>query len=181
MDRLIEWLPKNIPPGERTVVVHGDYRLDNMVLHPTEPKVIAVLDWELSTLGDPLADFTYHLMRWEMPSSDPQPAFARAVDDKEANGIPTQEQYVARYCELTGRTGLARSRLLFRLQRLPPRRHHPGHRRPRARRHGEQRRRRAERRPRRAAREVCLRVRADGRGCRARPAGPSLPARWAIS
>src|SRR5262249_36573378 len=67
MDKLIDWLPKNIPPGERTSVVHGDYRIDNMVLHPTEPKVLAVLDWELSTLGDPLADFTYHLMSWVMP------------------------------------------------------------------------------------------------------------------
>ncbi len=103
MDKLIEWLPKNIPPGERTSVVHGDYRIDNMVLHPTEPKVIAVLDWELSTLGDPLADFTYHLMGWEIPSSDPvRPAIAQ-ITDKKAWGIPTRDEYVARYCELTGR------------------------------------------------------------------------------
>jgi len=106
MDRLIEWLPKNVPPGERTSIVHGDYRLDNMVLHPTEPKVIAVLDWELSTLGDPLADFTYHLMSWVMPSSDPNRPSLALVEDKEARGIPTKEQYVARYCELTGRSGL---------------------------------------------------------------------------
>jgi len=106
MDRLIEWLPKNIPPGERTSIVHGDYRLDNMILHPTEPKVIAVLDWELSTLGDPLADFTYHLMSWVMPSSDPNRPSLALVEDKEAKGIPTKEQYVARYCELTGRKGL---------------------------------------------------------------------------
>ncbi len=103
MDRLIEWLPKNIPPGERTSIVHGDYRIDNMVLHPTEPKVLAVLDWELSTLGDPLADFTYHLMGWEMPSSDPvRPSIAQ-IEDKKAWGIPTRDEYVARYCELTGR------------------------------------------------------------------------------
>jgi aminoglycoside phosphotransferase (APT) family kinase protein len=106
MDRLIEWLPKNIPPGEKTSIVHGDYRLDNMILHPTEPKVIAVLDWELSTLGDPLADFTYHLMSWVMPSSDPNRPSLALVEDKEAKGIPTKEQYVARYCELTGRRGL---------------------------------------------------------------------------
>ncbi len=105
MDKLMEWLPKNIPPGERTSIVHGDYRIDNMILHPTEPKVLAVLDWELSTLGDPLADFTYHLMSWEMPSSDPQRPSISGVKDLEAWGIPTKEQYVARYCELTGREG----------------------------------------------------------------------------
>lgn len=105
MDKLMDWLPKNIPPGERTSIVHGDYRIDNMILHPSEPKVLAVLDWELSTLGDPLADFTYHLMSWEMPSSDPQRPSISGVADKEAHGIPTKDQYVARYCELTGREG----------------------------------------------------------------------------
>ncbi len=106
MDKLIEWLPKNIPPGERTSVVHGDYRIDNMILHPTEDKVIAVLDWELSTLGDPLADFTYHLMQWQTPSQDPARPSLAQVPNKEELGIPTQDQYVARYCELTGRNGL---------------------------------------------------------------------------
>lgn len=106
MDKLIDWLPKNIPPGETTTIVHGDYRIDNMILHPTEPKVIAVLDWELSTLGDPLADFTYHLMSWVMPSSDPQRPSIAGVADKPGYGIPSKEQYVARYCELTGRDGL---------------------------------------------------------------------------
>jgi aminoglycoside phosphotransferase (APT) family kinase protein len=67
MDQLIDWLPDNIPDDESASIVHGDYRLDNMVLHPTEPRVIAVLDWELSTIGHPLADFTYHLMAWHMP------------------------------------------------------------------------------------------------------------------
>lgn len=106
MDKLMDWLPKNIPPGERTSIVHGDYRIDNMILHPTEPKVLAVLDWELSTLGDPLADFTYHLMSWRMPSSDPQRPSISQVEDKEAWGIPTMEQYVARYCELTNRDSM---------------------------------------------------------------------------
>ncbi len=106
MNRLIEWLPKNIPPGERTTIVHGDYRIDNMVLHPTEPRVLAVLDWELSTLGDPLADFTYHLMSWEMPSSDPQRPSISSVVHQPGYGIPNRDAYVARYCALTGRDGL---------------------------------------------------------------------------
>ena len=66
-EKLAEWLPKTVPPQERISVVHGDYRLDNMIFHPTEPRVLAVLDWELSTLGDPMADFTYLLMQWTMP------------------------------------------------------------------------------------------------------------------
>ncbi|KRB52857.1 phosphotransferase [Phenylobacterium sp. Root700] len=99
MDRLIEWLPKSLPAQERTSVVHGDYRLDNMVLHPTEPRVIAVLDWELSTLGEPLADFTYLLMNWV------NGAIAQ-IPDLKAHGIPSVDEYVAEYCRLTGRTGL---------------------------------------------------------------------------
>jgi len=67
MNKLIEWLPGNIPDDESATVVHGDYRLDNMIIHPTEPRIIAVLDWELSTIGHPLGDFTYHLMAWQMP------------------------------------------------------------------------------------------------------------------
>jgi len=99
MERLIEWLPKTVPPQERTSVVHGDYRLDNMVLHPTEPRVIAVLDWELSTLGEPLADFTYLLMNWVNGS-------IANIPDLEAHGVPSIEEYVAEYCRLTGRDGL---------------------------------------------------------------------------
>ena len=68
MDSLIEWLPANVPPGEETSIVHGDYRIDNVVYHPTEPRILAVLDWELSTLGHPLADFAYHCMTWRMPA-----------------------------------------------------------------------------------------------------------------
>lgn len=99
IERLIEWLPRTVPEDDRTSIVHGDYRLDNMVLHPTEPRVIAVLDWELSTLGNPLADFTYLLMNWNTGS-------IAAIPDLKAHGIPTVEEYVAEYCRLTGRAGL---------------------------------------------------------------------------
>src|SRR3546814_693766 len=67
MDRLIDWLPANIPPGDETAIVHGDFRIDNMIFHPTEPRIVAVLDWELSTLGHPLADFAYNAMMYHMP------------------------------------------------------------------------------------------------------------------
>jgi aminoglycoside phosphotransferase (APT) family kinase protein len=103
MNRLIEWLPQTIPPGERTGIVHGDYRLDNLILHASEPRVIAVLDWELSTLGDPLGDFTYYLMSWVMPSDGR--AGLGGVDLAEL-GIPTLEETVAIYCKHTGRDGI---------------------------------------------------------------------------
>ncbi|MDR3507588.1 MAG: phosphotransferase, partial [Caulobacteraceae bacterium] len=99
MDRLIEWLPQTTPDDDKTSIVHGDYRLDNMVLHPTEPRVIAVLDWELSTLGNPLADFTYLLMNWVNGA-------IATLPDLKAHGIPTMDEYVAEYCRLTGRAGL---------------------------------------------------------------------------
>jgi aminoglycoside phosphotransferase (APT) family kinase protein len=104
MNRLIDWLPKNIPDDESTSIVHGDYRLDNIILHPTEPRVIAVLDWELSTIGHPLGDFTYHLMAWQMPDFGIGSAGLKDAD-LGALGIPTEEEYVARYCERTGRQG----------------------------------------------------------------------------
>ncbi|HYD72721.1 MAG TPA: phosphotransferase family protein [Candidatus Binatia bacterium] len=104
MNRLIEWLPQTIPPGERTGIVHGDYRLDNMVIHDNEPRVIAVLDWELSTLGDPLGDFTYYLMSWVMPHDGR--AGLGGIDVKALN-IPTQDEAVALYCAETGRDGIA--------------------------------------------------------------------------
>jgi len=99
MDNLIAWLPKNIPPSASTTVVHGDYRLDNAIFHPTEPRILAVLDWELSTLGDPLADFAYHCMSWHIP-----PGQFRGIAglDLKALGIPSEAEYVARYCERTG-------------------------------------------------------------------------------
>lgn len=104
MNRLIEWLPQTIPPGERTSIVHGDYRLDNLVLHASEPRVIAVLDWELSTLGDPLGDFTYYLMNWVMPH-DGRSGLGGA--DLGPLGIPTLEETVQLYCAQTGRDGIA--------------------------------------------------------------------------
>jgi len=103
MDKLIEWLPQASPDQERTSVVHGDYRLDNMIFHPTEPRVIAVLDWELSTLGDPLADFTYQLMGWVMP---PEVRNGFMGVDIQALGIPSIEDYTAAYCQRTGRDGI---------------------------------------------------------------------------
>lgn len=100
MDRLVEWLPANIPAGDETSIVHGDYRCDNMIFHPSEPTVLAVLDWELSTLGHPLADFTYHLMMYRMPPQDVAGLNGR---DLEALGIPSEDEYVAAYCRRTGR------------------------------------------------------------------------------
>jgi aminoglycoside phosphotransferase (APT) family kinase protein len=100
MDNLIAWLPKNIPPETGTAVVHGDFRLDNAIYHPAEPRILAVLDWELSTLGEPLADFAYHCMSWHIP-----PGQFRGIAglDLFSLGIPTEKEYVARYCERTGR------------------------------------------------------------------------------
>ena len=103
MDQLIAWLPGHIPASARdaskTTIVHGDYRLDNLMFHPTEPRVLAVLDWELSTLGHPLADFSYHCMAWHIPAD----AF-RGIGgvDIASLGIPSEDQYIARYCERTG-------------------------------------------------------------------------------
>ena len=102
MDRLMAWLPANIPAmarDERLVsVVHGDYRLDNLMFHRTEPRVLAVLDWELSTLGHPLADFSYHCMSWHIP-----PGLFRGIGglDLASLGIPSEAEYIARYCERT--------------------------------------------------------------------------------
>jgi aminoglycoside phosphotransferase (APT) family kinase protein len=101
MDRLIEWLPRHIPAGDDTAIVHGDFRLDNMIFHPTEPRIVAVLDWELSTLGHPAADFSYHCMSWYIA-----PGQFRGIAglDLQALGIPQLSQYVARYAERTGKT-----------------------------------------------------------------------------
>jgi aminoglycoside phosphotransferase (APT) family kinase protein len=103
MDSLIAWLPKNIPPQTATAIVHGDFRLDNTIFHPREPKIIAVLDWELATLGEPLADFAYHCMSWHIP-----PGQFRGIArlDLAALGIPSENEYLAAYCKRTGRSGV---------------------------------------------------------------------------
>lgn len=103
MDALVAWLPVNIPPGDDTSVVHGDFRCDNMIFHPTEPKILAVLDWELSTLGHPLADFAYHAMMYRMPP-DIVPGLGGA--DIAALNIPSEADYVAAYCARVGRTSI---------------------------------------------------------------------------
>ena len=103
MDRLIDWLPENIPPDDETTVVHGDYRLDNMIFHPTENRLLAVLDWELGTLGHPIGDFTYTLMGWRLGRD----LFRGVADaDLAALGIPREEEIIGQYCELTGRDGI---------------------------------------------------------------------------
>jgi aminoglycoside phosphotransferase (APT) family kinase protein len=104
MNQLIAWFPDHTPEDDMTSIVHGDYRLDNMILHPTEQKVAAVLDWELSTLGNPLADFSYFLMSWVMPSQER--GGLSGIDDLTAYGIPTIDEAVAQYCKATGRDGL---------------------------------------------------------------------------
>jgi len=101
MDRLIEWLPGAIPAGDETSIVHGDYRLDNLIFHPTEPRILAILDWELSTLGHPLADFSYHCMSWHIP---PEQFRGIAGLDLASLGIPGEPEYIAAYCRRTGRT-----------------------------------------------------------------------------
>ncbi|HQR97105.1 MULTISPECIES: phosphotransferase [unclassified Polaromonas] len=103
MDALMKWLPENIPASARdesmVSIVHGDFRLDNLMFHPTEPRVLAVLDWELSTLGHPLADFSYHCMAWHIP-----PGAFRGIGglDVASLGIPTEAEYIRLYCERTG-------------------------------------------------------------------------------
>jgi aminoglycoside phosphotransferase (APT) family kinase protein len=103
MDKLMAWLPAHIPPAamdpSMVSIVHGDFRLDNLMFHPNEPRVLAVLDWELSTLGHPLADLSYHCMAWHIP-----PGAFRGIGglDLASLGIPTEAEYVRRYCERTG-------------------------------------------------------------------------------
>ena len=103
MDRLIAWLPDNIPAADETSITHGDFRIDNMIFHPTEPRVLAVLDWELSTLGHPGADFAYNAMMYRMP---PHIVAGLAGADIAALGIPDEGDYLAAYCRRIGRAAM---------------------------------------------------------------------------
>ena len=104
MDALIDWLPRHLPPEGAAAIVHGDYRMDNLVFHKEEPRVIGVLDWELSTIGDPLADFAYHAMSWRVT---PELFRGLAGIDFAAMGIPDEAEYVVSYCRRTGRAAIA--------------------------------------------------------------------------
>ncbi|GAP38109.1 phosphotransferase [Piscinibacter sakaiensis] len=103
MEALSTWLPAQVPPQRDAGLVHGDFRLDNVVFHATEPRIVAVLDWELSTLGDPLADFAYHCLSWRIGLGVHHTLVG--MDDAEltALGIPTEAEHVAAYCERSGR------------------------------------------------------------------------------
>ena len=103
MDRLMAWLPGQIPAEGGHAIVHGDLRLDNLIFHPTEPRVVALLDWELSTLGDPLADLAYHMITWHLRADEFR---GMAGADLAALGIPPAEDYLRRYCERSGRQPL---------------------------------------------------------------------------
>jgi aminoglycoside phosphotransferase (APT) family kinase protein len=104
MEKLIRWLPDNTPPDDETTLVHGDYRLDNMIFHANSPRALAVVDWELSTLGHPLADFSYHVMVWRVAGGE---VGGLKGLDLPALGIPTEAEYVATYCRRTGREPIA--------------------------------------------------------------------------
>jgi aminoglycoside phosphotransferase (APT) family kinase protein len=104
MDAVLEWLPANIPEDDQTSLTHGDFRCDNMIFHPAEPRILAVLDWELSTLGNPLADFTYHAIMYRMPPNIV--AGLRGVELDTMN-IPSESDYRAAYCNRTGRSFIA--------------------------------------------------------------------------
>ena len=103
MDRLMAWLPGHIPPGDETAIAHGDYRVENLIFHPTEPRVVAVVDWELSTLGHPLADLAYNCLTFHLPADTLGRTDAVVAD---WNGIPTEAEYIETYCRRTGLSGI---------------------------------------------------------------------------
>lgn len=103
MDWLIEWLPGNIPPQTGTSLIHGDFRIDNMIFHPTEARVLAVVDWELSTLGEPMADFAYHMLTWHLPN---EPYRGLGDIDTQSLGIPDERRYRDAYLRATGQQGV---------------------------------------------------------------------------
>jgi aminoglycoside phosphotransferase (APT) family kinase protein len=104
MDRLMAWLPAHIPGGDDAAIVHGDYRVENLIFHPTEPRIVAVVDWELSTLGHPLADVAYNCLTYHLPP-EALGLIDNADDDRE--GMPDEREYVAMYCRHAGRSGIA--------------------------------------------------------------------------
>ncbi|MGE0004109.1 MAG: phosphotransferase family protein [Parvibaculaceae bacterium] len=106
MERLMDWLPQACPAQPRTAIVHGDFRLDNCIIDPAAPRVAAVLDWELATLGDPLADYTYHLMMWFMPRSERGAGVGSLLGHEHDPGIPPIDAYIRDYCAFTGRDGI---------------------------------------------------------------------------
>jgi aminoglycoside phosphotransferase (APT) family kinase protein len=117
MDELAEWLPAHVPDAQPGCLIHGDYRVDNLVFHPADPRVVGVLDWELSTLGDPIADFTYHLMMYRLP---PTITGGLVGADLTALQIPLETEYVRRYCARAGRDAIPDLRfyLVFNLFRF---------------------------------------------------------------
>ncbi|WP_240002475.1 phosphotransferase [Oleisolibacter albus] len=105
MDRLMAWLPRHVPAGDETTIAHGDFRLGNLMLHPTEPRVVAILDWELATLGHPLSDLAYNCMAYHLPAGIKEFPGLKGLD-LPALGIPSEADYVAAYCRRTGRDGI---------------------------------------------------------------------------
>jgi aminoglycoside phosphotransferase (APT) family kinase protein len=106
MDYLIEWLGKNLPDDESTTIIHGDFRLENMIIHPSQPRVVAVLDWELSTLGHPLADLAYNCMCYYLPLRESKIAGYEGLSLADL-GIPEEKDYLDAYCRRTGRKSIA--------------------------------------------------------------------------
>ncbi len=103
MDQLMEWLPANIPAGDETAIVHGDYRIENLIFDPIEPRIVAIVDWELSTLGHPLADLAYNCLTYHLPE---EALGDTGAADDDRRGIPSEAEYVAAYCSAAGRDGV---------------------------------------------------------------------------